>query len=352
MRQIYCFWLLAIVLSFYGTRTLQAQSILMEAKLVKTPGDTLKGYINFYDWDISPDKIEFRPSDAASMQVFRASEIHGFYLVPKQEWYFAKNIQINFYTSRLAENEKAVSRSVAGTFFLNEVVKGNLVSLYLLIDDQDTKRFFIQKGTYFSELLNYEYTFFRGSQQYAVKYTQYINQLKILLGDCPALKVSNTLLYSQAALSRLLAQYHACHGGAVISKGPEKKAGLSPVILAGIFKLFAPDTYVPAIGVGLKATLPGKFSSKYALIQVDRYYYNYTEAGKAYKGKSHHITAMAGTYFGKGKLQPFFHAGMQLPSNTGITVGTGISYARKLSLEIRSPGLAGVMGTVYYTFGK
>lgn len=350
-----------IALSFCSIQVLQAQAGLMEAKLVKTPGDTLNGYINFYDWDVSPNKIEFRTSAAAPMQAFWASEIQAFYLVPKQEWHFAKDIRINFYASRLAENEAAVSRSVAGTFFLHEVVKGNLTSLYILIDEDKNKRFFLQKGAELSELLNYEYTSFRGEKQYTVKYRQYINQLKMLLGDCPTLKVSNSLSYSQTALSQLLAQYHACQGGKIMSKSSERKPALNPVVIAGIFKLIDADAYDPnytdsyvsTMGIGLKVTLPGKFRKRYALVQLDRYYYNYFESGKANKGRSHHVTAMAGSYFGKGKLQPFVHAGMMLPSTlVAVTAGAGVSYAKKLSLEIRSPGFAGIMGAVHYTFGK
>lgn len=327
--------------------------------MVKTPGDTLNGYINFYDWDVSPDKIEFMAAAAAPMQVFRASEVHGFYLVPRQEWYYAKKLQINFYATRVTQSANLVSRSLAGTFFLKQVVKGDLVSLYLFTDEEKTNRFFAQKGGDLSELLNYRYTYYSGDREYEGKATQYINQLKILLGDCPAIKVNDRLPYSQAAISALLTQYHACKGGQITSRDPGKKTTLNPVIQTGMFRIIRPDVYVPGIdyvptiGIGLKVTLPGKFSNKYALIQVDRYYYRYTEAGKSYTGKSHHLTALAGTHFGKGRLRPFVHAGIQLPSSIpAITLGAGVSYARKLSLELRSPGISGIMGTVYYTFGR
>ncbi|MDT3404134.1 hypothetical protein [Mucilaginibacter terrae] len=56
-----------------------AQSNFKPAYILKLNGDTLKGYINYREWNITPENIEFKPSlSSKSITKFQPSQISGF----------------------------------------------------------------------------------------------------------------------------------------------------------------------------------------------------------------------------------------------------------------------------------
>jgi hypothetical protein len=170
--------------------------------------------------------------------------------------------------------------------------------------------------------------------------------------ECSALNIFPSLSYSKAALLQVLTQYHACQGEAIQHVQAVDQPGYNPILIPGFLKMFGFQNYIPSIGVGVKIALPKKFYNRYGILQLDQYRHNFTEAGRTYTGNTYLVSVLAGTYFGKSKIQTFIHGGVQYPSVMWFTAGAGLSYAKKLNLEIRSPSLSGIMMTMHYTFGK
>ncbi|PSR56486.1 hypothetical protein AHMF7605_24815 [Adhaeribacter arboris] len=352
MKQI-CYSIVFTFISFFFYQNGQAQSTFVPAKLVKAPGDTVNGFLHFYDWSISPKEIEFKMSLNTPVQTYPASEVESFFIPAKNEWYSAHFIQISFYLDGIGENSNKVARTISGAFFLNEVVKGNRVSLYLLLDQDQNPRYFLRKGSEFTELIRYKYSTFRNGKWYTASVNQYINQLQLLLNDCSTLHISPGLSYTKTALLQVLTSYYTCQGETIQHvQAVDQQPGYNPILIPGFLKVFGFQNYIPSIGVGIKVALPKKFYNRYGILQLDQYRHNFTEAGRKYTGNTYLVTVLGGTYFGKSKIQPFIHGGVQYPSVMWFTAGAGLSYAKKLNLEMRSPSLSGLMMTLHYTFGK
>ncbi|KAA5549306.1 hypothetical protein [Adhaeribacter rhizoryzae] len=357
MKNCYQAYVVLLVFFFCYCYKAQAQSELIPARIVKAPGDTINGYINFYDTDRSPNEVEFKAELGATMHTYQANEVHSFYLPSKGSWYFSKNIYLNYYSEILTENTNRIARSVSSTFFLHEIQKGNLLSLLMLVDEERKTRYFIQKDSVLSELINYDYSTSRDGNSYTVEVKQYINQLKSLLNDCESLEIRNSLSYTESALKQLLTKYHGCKGETIKQETKAEKPIYNAVINSGIFRRTTLDYLTPTVGIGFKVVLPRHFFNRYFLIQLDQYRYKNQEKGSEHRANGYHLSALAGSYFGKSKIQPFAHAGFHWPSidspmTKSYTVGAGVSYAKRINFEIRFPSLAGVMAALNVTFGN
>ncbi|MGV3588951.1 MAG: hypothetical protein ACO1OF_18245 [Adhaeribacter sp.] len=357
MKYCYQASMVLLLVLFYYCHSAQAQSELIPARIVKTPGDTTNGFINFYDTDKSLDKVEFKASPEATMQIYPASELNSFYLPSKGLWYFSKNIQLNYYSKIVTESTNRIDRSVSGTFFLNKIQEGKIISLLMLVDNEHNTRFYIQKDSILTELIKYDYSTSKDGKSYTVEVNQYINQLESFLNDCQSLEIRSSLSYTEPALKQLLTKYHLCKGEIIKEERKVEKPIYNAVIASGIFKRTTLDYLAPTVGIGFKIALPRNFYNRYVMVQLDQYRYNNQEAGTKNKWNNYHVSALAGSYFGRSKIQPFAHAGFQWPSieipfTRSYTIGAGVSYAKTINFEIRFPSVAGIMATMHYTFGK
>jgi hypothetical protein len=134
-----------------------SQANYKKALVVTSQGDTLRGYINYREWNYNPEEFSFKsqPADGQSRlftpQTARYVSLEGY------EAYEAHRVAISLdevAPSRLKEGPDT-SKTVA-TVFLKLLLKGNLVNLYLYKDSQKERFYFLEKGAVTPEELGYK----------------------------------------------------------------------------------------------------------------------------------------------------------------------------------------------------
>jgi len=141
MKQIYLSVLL-LTLCLYGA---QAQKNYKPALIIKASGDTLKGYINYKEWDKNPKSIEFKPSitDAKPISytpaMLRSFEVVG---ITKYLAYIGKiSADKNEFPGVPASLDTTTIRD---SIFLQQTYSGKYVSM-LVHTDAEKERIFIKE---------------------------------------------------------------------------------------------------------------------------------------------------------------------------------------------------------------
>lgn len=123
-----------------------AQKNFKPATLVKTSGDTLKGYVNYKEWDEAPKIIEFKASLAdAKSERYTAETLRSFEILGIDKYFgYIGNISVdkNFYPNIA---DKLDTTTVRDTVFLRQVYGGRPLTLFRH-KDKIKNRFFISEG--------------------------------------------------------------------------------------------------------------------------------------------------------------------------------------------------------------
>jgi hypothetical protein len=135
--------ILLLLCTFYAAR---AQKNYKPATLVKTSGDTIKGYINYKEWDETPKIIEFKASpDDAKPQRYTAETLRSFEITGIDKYLgYTGNISID--KNNFPNIADALdTTTVRDTVFLQQVYRGRPLSLFRH-KDKIKNRFFISEG--------------------------------------------------------------------------------------------------------------------------------------------------------------------------------------------------------------
>jgi hypothetical protein len=114
-----------------------AQSNYKPGYVVNLKGDTLRGFIDYQEWDFNPDAINFKKTIADQVSKYGASDIAAFG-IDKLESYIKYTGPIS---TDLTDPNKAASEDErdtsfrVGTVFLKVLEKGNKVALYSYKDE-------------------------------------------------------------------------------------------------------------------------------------------------------------------------------------------------------------------------
>ncbi|HVW96450.1 MAG TPA: hypothetical protein VHA56_10830 [Mucilaginibacter sp.] len=138
MKPYLLFFLLAVCMP----RLLFSQSNYLAGKVVTSKGDTLKGYIDYRDWNNNPDVISFKSSlSDAGTQKFTTSDI-VFFSVDNVEAFqkYSGRISMDGINISHLNTGKDTSFKMAEVF-LRILQKGNNVALYSYTDNLKTRYF-------------------------------------------------------------------------------------------------------------------------------------------------------------------------------------------------------------------
>ena len=137
---------IAILLLLCTFSLAQAQKNYKPAILVKTSGDTIKGYINYKEWDETPKIVEFKASlEEAKPERYTAATLRSFEITGIDKYLgYIGNISVdkNFYPNIA---DKLDTTTVRDTVFLQQVYSGQPLSLFRH-KDKIKNRFFISEG--------------------------------------------------------------------------------------------------------------------------------------------------------------------------------------------------------------
>src|SRR5690349_4652164 len=143
---------LTLTLFLFCSLGLCAQSNFVPARIVKSPGDTLSGFVDNRDWRQNPRVVRYKGADGVVSE-YRPINVTGFYLDETKEWYRSAILAVD--KSSLKDTDVLDGVDQRGvktdTVFLRTLIKGRL-SLYYLYDESARGHYVAEKGGQFKEL--------------------------------------------------------------------------------------------------------------------------------------------------------------------------------------------------------
>lgn len=253
---------------YLACATLSAQKNFTAGGIIQWNGDTLRGQVDYREWDVSPAKIQFRTSENADARNFDAQGIAGFFVTNQNEIYRTAEVYLNDEASdaRKMPSYPSVREALVGykpvrhKVFLRVLAAGKLTLFEYT--DPNRRHFLVQPaGDTIRELVARKVII--GSA--AVPLDAYKNQLQLLTAACPTLGINfERLHYFEKEMTRVAEKFNACTNSTGYVRTKEKStrsflvmagAGLPLGKFSGPFSsdkdVIAPGNTAPVIGLGL-----------------------------------------------------------------------------------------------------
>jgi len=186
--------------------------------IVILKNDTVRGFIDYRNWEKNPDKIEFSHPNKDRTTTYTPQDIKSFEV--GNEIYESGIVTMDnspFKTEELSEEVKY--NYITDTVFLQNLVKGDK-SLYLFMDLNGKENFFTGNGSNF-ELLIYKRYLKRDDLGYLdlAEDKRFIGQLTLYLSDCRNLQSKlPDVKYEKKYLVDLFLFYYKCSKKTIASQ--------------------------------------------------------------------------------------------------------------------------------------
>ncbi len=327
--------------------------------------DTIKADIYFEDWVISPSQIKVRTSGGE--KTLTTDEILGFGVKTQSLEVDFTTLKINLKYIRRPDEVVTFGKSPYSeirdvTIFAKNLIIGEHASLHRIVDKFEKERFIFSKNGFNTELENFTYLTQKnpGGQTFRFIYDNYKSQLESLCSDAPKMhnKIAN---YNEQSLKDYILEYNRCFLGNVTKVQKTEKSTYSLITGLGYERTFNyhpndkaletenPMRFYPRVEIGLRINFPYNFRNNYVEV-------GYNVMASAIAGRLT-LRGMNLTYGGHLKSRNNFQLGYSAGLMEGALMffGTGVSYMKKLALEIKC-GLYPAKGStnimLKYAFGK
>jgi len=202
--------LVLIVSCFLAASLSFAQKNLQPATLIKADRDTLRGFIDYRNWEKNPDKIDFYRSVDGPAASYTPKSINSFEV--SGEKYTSAAITYDDSPYRTEDLKEEVKYNyVTDTVFLLNLVQGEK-SLYYFRDIKGKENYFILNNSGF-ELLLYK-RYLKRAENGGITVAQnkkFTGQLQNYLQDCKSLQSKfPELRYNRPDLAKLFQEYYEC----------------------------------------------------------------------------------------------------------------------------------------------
>jgi len=203
--------LVILFLTFLYYHHASAQSNYLPGYIIKSEGETVRGFIDFQEWRINPKKIRFKTNESEKSTVMTAETMKGFG-IDNKESYVLRAVDVNIapikLTALTTSREPIFEKK---TVFLRVLVDGK-ANLYFLYDAVGKEHYFIEKNDLPAEELIYtEYFKMVKGKRIAAPFDQYKGQLNKTLSNCdklfPLLKDAE---YKRIDLMSIFETYNTC----------------------------------------------------------------------------------------------------------------------------------------------
>lgn len=223
---------LTITLLFFSLSAL-AQSNFYEGFIITNNGDRIDGYIDYRDWDKSPDRIEFRKQGSDKSTYYSPVEVKEFSV--SGEIYRSAVVEIETSprsSQKLGKNPEYFF--TVRTVFLQTIIAGEK-SLFKYKDVQGHENFYIGADSGFDILKFKRYMKVVGGKQIIVGMNDYIGQLISYLSDCQEMHFEHdNLKYNEPSLRKFFDKYHECKGSIPSYRKPKEKTRIDFGLLSGL----------------------------------------------------------------------------------------------------------------------
>lgn len=227
---------LLAVISCFVSIFVYSQPNIRPGYIIDTEGDTIKGYIDYRDWQVNPRTIQFSRSDTGTKITCTPISVRGFGV--EGNIYISQIVQHNIRAYRIEDlNYTPTLLYTTDTVFLKALVLGEK-SLYSYYDKVGRDHFYIGKGNNM-ELLVYQRYLKKSEDQSALNVimsnNKYVGQLILYLNDCASLKPQiERAEYTGRSLIGLFNSYYKCMSIPVKYVEPEGKSRSEAGAFAGL----------------------------------------------------------------------------------------------------------------------
>jgi hypothetical protein len=249
MKTFYSLLLIALLFPFLT----KAQSNYKPGYVVDLKGDTLKGLINYKEWDQNPKQISFKGNSGA-VQVYTPQNAKAF-AVDGFEYYEKNIVNASQDPLDLAKLTGVIDTTTRiDTVFLHIMVKGHYLSLYSYRDNIKTHYYILENGNVQPEELGY-HAYIDKMETSSVKY---VNRYRIQLqyeaqkygsGDALESLISHTD-YTDQGLTKVVSKINGSATSEHINQsrsGTRLFAGVSAYYSSFKFSGAFPFALVPAV---------------------------------------------------------------------------------------------------------
>jgi hypothetical protein len=321
---------------FFISLEINAQAQFERGFIITNEGDTLRGYVQYLDWEISPETILFRMERTSEDKQFSAGEIVGFSIDSVNECYVSKNIGvINLNSSQVFSMPPSLIPSHHKNVFLQTIIKGPEASLYKYVNDVGEEHFYIETPILFQELTNYSYYQYQDGRQYRARREDYKMQLASICINSDSFdgRIPN---YNEKELIKYLEKYNSCFlGETIVYRSPVSPVVFDAMIGFGYDKFFDRFSYC----LGVRASFPKQFHSRFFRAAISLVPGVPQEQKNGQKMRSR-FSAGFGKYFGSGAIHPYFVMSCDFFKKEGsgapfiLTASVGVNYRRQFELEV------------------
>jgi len=235
----------------------QKKDIYQPGYIVKQSGDTVKGYVEYLDWEISPDTIRFKKSLSDFPQQYSSSDLKSFGLPEKDEYFDSKLVQIDFLKNGHILGDPLIYNSKKYNIFFKQVIIADSCSLFQMVDEESRMRLFIEKDQTFGELLHYSLIYYNKN---GLKNNSNNDMYKSQLSFVNKVKNPNSLPYSTVKIANVIEKYNHSVKSYIYYKYRKQEN----IILdfTGSFGYWLssniPNATIESLGVGVRLSLPNK----------------------------------------------------------------------------------------------
>lgn len=177
--------------------------------IVKMEGDTVKGFVNYSNWDVNPDKVEFKIGENEKPTLFSPDDIAGFGVA--NEIYASAKVQTEISPIDIQKiNFNKEFETQYETAFLQALVVGHK-SLFLYKNKEGRYYYYIKENTKFELLLYKKYLVAQDAKRLIRENKFFVSQLMSYLSDCSSThtKLKN-IEYKKESLTKLMEHYYQC----------------------------------------------------------------------------------------------------------------------------------------------
>ena len=229
--------LLTLFLAFFYYQHTAAQSNYLPGYIIKSDGETVRGFIDFQEWRVNPKKIRFKTNEAEKSTAMTIKTIEGFG-IDEKESYVRRTVDVNIAPIKVNEiNHSRKPIFKKRTIFLRILVEGK-ANLYFLYDEVGKEHFFIEKDDLPAEELIYtEYIKLLKNKRAIIPFEQYKGQLNEALTDCDGLFFAvKDAEYKRRDLVAIFEGYNTCNSASssFSAKKEKVKIQIEPGVLIGL----------------------------------------------------------------------------------------------------------------------
>ncbi|MGA3012935.1 MAG: hypothetical protein ABSD71_02750 [Bacteroidales bacterium] len=223
----------------FNSNELVAQENFIEGYIITLKKDTVKGTIDYREWNLNPISIHFK-DNMGKMSILKPDDISGF-VVPPKDIYVSSHVSLDLSSLEpkdlIAHKEPKIVKDTA--LFLLTVVKGR-ASLFYMKDHNNREHYYVSKdGAPLIELL-LKKSYLNTSEgttlhhNYVATVELFKGQLIVLFNDCPSLNTKiNNSDYSIISLRSLVINYNECQHSTIDFVKKEETVKCKFGLLAG-----------------------------------------------------------------------------------------------------------------------